>query len=259
MVISTILKFSHYSPTCPWRWNSVPKRRHTEFRRRRITQKKTYYRTRQKFEIKIFRFLSPVKTNRTGGTVVFLSLFSCIPVGVDGIFTSYITNTNGKVHSSGVSNFLMRFMRISTSLRPIIADTNQFLRFLRLIHLALNEIKSSNSECTEWVSIPRPTRLRYADRGHIFQPHVYYKNCTVTQQVTDTRGQQLSPQRPLWPLKEKKKVGHPFYRSTNVFITAYADIEKMDRPTPKASGTCNYVISSLCTWSDKFQLTPVLA
>ena len=102
-----------------------------------------------------------------------LSLFSCMPVRADGIFTSSVTNTHGKVHSSGVSNFLMHFMRISTPLRPIIAETNQFLRFLGLIHLALNEIKSSNSECTACVSIPRPTRLRYAARGHIFQLQWY--------------------------------------------------------------------------------------
>jgi len=40
----TVLKFSHYSPTCLWRWNrqSVSKRRHINFRRRGITQKKTY-------------------------------------------------------------------------------------------------------------------------------------------------------------------------------------------------------------------------
>ena len=39
-----ILKFSHYLPTCLWRWNrqSVPKCRHIKFRRRGITQKKTY-------------------------------------------------------------------------------------------------------------------------------------------------------------------------------------------------------------------------
>jgi hypothetical protein len=39
-----ILKFSHSTPTCQWRWNrqSVPKRRHIKFRRRGITQKKTY-------------------------------------------------------------------------------------------------------------------------------------------------------------------------------------------------------------------------
>ena len=37
-------QFSHYLPTCLWRWNrqSVPKRRHVKFRRRGITQKKTY-------------------------------------------------------------------------------------------------------------------------------------------------------------------------------------------------------------------------
>ena len=37
-------QFSHYLPTCLWRWNrqSVPKRRHIKFRRRGITQKKTY-------------------------------------------------------------------------------------------------------------------------------------------------------------------------------------------------------------------------
>ena len=41
--IHTILKFSHSTPTCPWRWNrpSVPKRRHIKFRCRGITQKKT--------------------------------------------------------------------------------------------------------------------------------------------------------------------------------------------------------------------------
>ena len=40
----TILKFSHFTPTCLWRWNrqSVPKRRHIKFRRRGITQKKSY-------------------------------------------------------------------------------------------------------------------------------------------------------------------------------------------------------------------------
>jgi len=34
-------------PTCLWRWNrqSVPKRRHIKFRRREITQKKTYNKT----------------------------------------------------------------------------------------------------------------------------------------------------------------------------------------------------------------------
>jgi hypothetical protein len=42
MDTSTIFKFSHYLPTCLWRWNSVPKRRHIKFRRRGITQKKTY-------------------------------------------------------------------------------------------------------------------------------------------------------------------------------------------------------------------------
>jgi len=40
----TNLEFSHYTPTCLWRWNrqSVPKRRHIKFRSRGITQKKTY-------------------------------------------------------------------------------------------------------------------------------------------------------------------------------------------------------------------------
>jgi len=40
----TILKSSHSTPTCLWRWNrqSVPKRRHIQFRRWGITQKKTY-------------------------------------------------------------------------------------------------------------------------------------------------------------------------------------------------------------------------
>jgi len=44
MFTPTILKFSHYLPTCLGRWNrqSVPKRRHIKFRRRGITQKKTY-------------------------------------------------------------------------------------------------------------------------------------------------------------------------------------------------------------------------
>jgi len=44
MDIPTILKFSHYLPTCLWRWNrqSVPKRRHIKFRHQGITQKKTY-------------------------------------------------------------------------------------------------------------------------------------------------------------------------------------------------------------------------
>jgi len=31
-----------HTPTCLWRWNSVPKRRHIKFRRRGITQKKAY-------------------------------------------------------------------------------------------------------------------------------------------------------------------------------------------------------------------------
>jgi len=44
MYTPTILKFSHYLPTCLRRWNrqSVPKCRHIKFRRRGITQKKTY-------------------------------------------------------------------------------------------------------------------------------------------------------------------------------------------------------------------------
>jgi len=44
LATQTILKFSNSSPTTLWRWNrqSVPKRRHIKFRRRGITQKKTY-------------------------------------------------------------------------------------------------------------------------------------------------------------------------------------------------------------------------
>jgi len=44
MYTPTILKFSHYLPTCLWRWNrhSVPKRRDIKLRRRGITQNKTY-------------------------------------------------------------------------------------------------------------------------------------------------------------------------------------------------------------------------
>jgi len=40
----TFLKPSHFTPTCPWRWNrqSVPKRRHIKFRHLGITQKKAY-------------------------------------------------------------------------------------------------------------------------------------------------------------------------------------------------------------------------
>jgi hypothetical protein len=40
----TILEFSHSTPTCLWRWNrqSVLKCRYIKFRRRAITQKKTY-------------------------------------------------------------------------------------------------------------------------------------------------------------------------------------------------------------------------
>jgi hypothetical protein len=147
----------------------------------------------------------------------------------------------------------MRFMRISTPLRPTIAETNQFLRFLRLINLALNEIKSSNSECSAWVSIRRLTRLRYAARDHIFKLQIYYKNYTVTQQITDARPAVQSTTTVL--VLDTKKAGHPCHRATNVFITAYADIEKMGRLTPKASGTCNYVISSLCISSVTFQLT----
>ena len=43
----TILKFSHSTPTCLWRWNrqSVPKRRHIKFRLRGITQKKNIQHT----------------------------------------------------------------------------------------------------------------------------------------------------------------------------------------------------------------------
>jgi hypothetical protein len=44
MYTLTILKFSHYLPTCLWRWNrqSVPKRRNIKFGCRGITQKKKY-------------------------------------------------------------------------------------------------------------------------------------------------------------------------------------------------------------------------
>ena len=42
MYTPNLLKFSHYLCTCLWRWNSVPKRRHIKFRRRGITQMKTY-------------------------------------------------------------------------------------------------------------------------------------------------------------------------------------------------------------------------
>jgi len=39
-----MIKFSHSTPTWLWRWNrqSFPKRRHIKFRRRGVTQKKTY-------------------------------------------------------------------------------------------------------------------------------------------------------------------------------------------------------------------------
>ena len=188
-----------------------------------------------------------------------LSLFSCIPVGVDGILPPYITNTTGKVHYSDASNFLTSFMRIFTPLRPIISETNQFLRFLRLIQLALNETKSSNSECRQWVSIPRPTRMLYAARGHILELHVYYKNCTVTRQVAYTRGQRFRPRRRCWLFTHThthtKKRAHMIQGDRSDFITAYADTEKMDRPTPKRSGTCNYAISSLWIWSVKYQMT----
>ena len=49
------LHLPSYAPTCLWRWNiqSVPKRQHIKFRRRRITHKKIYnIQTRRKFEIK---------------------------------------------------------------------------------------------------------------------------------------------------------------------------------------------------------------
>ena len=51
MYTPAILKFSHYLPTCLWRWNrqSVPKRRHIKFRRWGITQKKTYNKTQKNF------------------------------------------------------------------------------------------------------------------------------------------------------------------------------------------------------------------
>ena len=44
MVTPTFLKPSHSTPTCLWRWNrqSVLKCRHIKFRRRGITEKKTY-------------------------------------------------------------------------------------------------------------------------------------------------------------------------------------------------------------------------
>jgi len=44
MNTSTLLKHSHSTPICLWRWNrqSVSKRRHIKFRRRGITQKKAY-------------------------------------------------------------------------------------------------------------------------------------------------------------------------------------------------------------------------
>ena len=43
----TIIKLSHSTPTCLWRWNrqSVPKRWHIKFRCRGITQKKMYSKT----------------------------------------------------------------------------------------------------------------------------------------------------------------------------------------------------------------------
>jgi hypothetical protein len=49
-----------HTPTCLWRWNrqSVPKRRHINFRRRGITQKKTY-KTRSFFEGNVSSCLSP--------------------------------------------------------------------------------------------------------------------------------------------------------------------------------------------------------
>ena len=62
----TFLKASSFfTPTCLWRWNrqSVPKRRHIKFRRRRITQKKAYnklgnFHTTEHFSP--FRFVSAV-------------------------------------------------------------------------------------------------------------------------------------------------------------------------------------------------------
>jgi len=45
--------FSHFTPTCLWTWNrqSVPKRRHIKFRRRGITQKKTYNKVYELFSL----------------------------------------------------------------------------------------------------------------------------------------------------------------------------------------------------------------
>jgi hypothetical protein len=48
-------KFSLSTPTCLWRWNSVPKSRHIKFRRRVITQKKTY--NLNKFYSKTFNMI----------------------------------------------------------------------------------------------------------------------------------------------------------------------------------------------------------
>lgn len=66
-----------------------------------------------------------------------LSLFSYTPVEGEGIFTSSVTNTNGKVHSSGVSNFLMRFMRIFH------AFTSNYCR-----NESISTVSWTNSSCT---------------------------------------------------------------------------------------------------------------
>jgi hypothetical protein len=121
----------------------------------------------------------------------------------------------------------------------------------------VNKSKTSNSECSAWVSIRRLTRLRYAVRRHTFKLHILQTLHSISPGHWRAASSSVHNDGfgPLHRHTKKKKAGHPCYRATNVFITAYADIEKMDMPTPKESGTCNYVISSPCIWSVTFQLT----
>jgi len=58
----TILKFSHYTPTCLWWWNrqSVPKCQRIKFGRLGITQKKTY--NKQKVTYRCFSWNSCQQT-----------------------------------------------------------------------------------------------------------------------------------------------------------------------------------------------------
>jgi hypothetical protein len=88
---------SLFTPTCLWRWKSVPKRRHINFRRRRITQKKAYI---SLMSVKLARSYTKFRTlfNIARYDTKFRTLFN---------IARYDTNNFARNNTSCIHNILI--------------------------------------------------------------------------------------------------------------------------------------------------------